>query len=101
MILEDMVERVRNEDCFGGGIEFHYWDEENGAKEGEYSALGAYRIGNREGQGGMRLIEDRSDLGGFLMKCAAERDGDCNHVDCPQLKDRQPHCPLDNTEPLA
>ena len=62
MILEDMAERVRNGDCFGGGIEFHYWDEENGAKQGEYSALGAYRIGNREGQGGMRLIESHIDL---------------------------------------
>ncbi len=36
---------------------------------------------------------------GVLAECVAERDGDCNHVDCPQLKDRQPHCPLDNLEP--
>lgn len=62
MMLEDMAERVRNGDCFGGGIEFHYWDEENGANQDEYSALGAYRIGNREGQGGMRLIEDGVNL---------------------------------------
>lgn len=32
-----------------------------------------------------------------LTECAAERDGDCNHDACPQLKDR----PLDNAEPSA
>lgn len=111
MVLEDMAERVRKGDCFGGGIEFHYWDDENGAKQDEYSALGAYRVGNREGQGGMRLIESGVDLknmwwasgdsGGFLTECVAERDGDCNHEACPQLKDRQSHCPLDNAEPSA
>jgi hypothetical protein len=62
IILEDMAERVRRGDCFGGGIEFHYWEEDSGAKQGEYSALGAYRIGNLEGQGGMRLIENGFDL---------------------------------------
>jgi hypothetical protein len=36
-----------------------------------------------------------------LTECVAERDGDCNHEACPQLKDRQPHCPLDNAEPSA
>jgi hypothetical protein len=36
-----------------------------------------------------------------LTECVAERDGDCNHDACPQLKDRQPHCPLDNAEPSA
>lgn len=36
-----------------------------------------------------------------LTECVAERDGDCNHEGCPQLKDRQPHCPLDNAEPSA
>ena len=33
-----------------------------------------------------------------LTECVAERDGDCNDEACPQLKDRQPHCPLDNAE---
>lgn len=36
-----------------------------------------------------------------LKRCAANRDGDCAHADCPQLRDNEPvatgrHCPLDN-----
>ena len=30
-----------------------------------------------------------------LTECVAQKDGDCNHKDCPQLTNRQPHCPLD------
>jgi hypothetical protein len=35
-----------------------------------------------------------------LVRCAAARDGDCTHPDCPQLRDNEPtatgrHCPLD------
>lgn len=33
-------------------------------------------------------------------RCHADRDGDCTHADCPQLRDGEPratgrHCPLD------
>lgn len=36
-----------------------------------------------------------------LAHCAAHRDGECHHQDCPQLRDGEPvksgrHCPLDN-----
>jgi hypothetical protein len=36
-----------------------------------------------------------------LTCCAAARDGDCSHKQCPQLRDNEPratgrHCPLDN-----
>jgi hypothetical protein len=36
-----------------------------------------------------------------LTKCAAGRDGECGHAQCPQLCDNEPaatgrHCPLDN-----
>jgi hypothetical protein len=36
-----------------------------------------------------------------LTGCAAARDGDCTHPDCPQLRDNEPratgrHCPLDS-----
>jgi len=36
-----------------------------------------------------------------LKRCAAGRDGECFHVQCPQLHDDEPratgrHCPLDN-----
>lgn len=35
-----------------------------------------------------------------LKRCAAGRDGECNHLDCPQLRDNEPeasgrHCPID------
>lgn len=35
-----------------------------------------------------------------LTSCAADRDGECHHPDCPQIRDGEPeksdrHCPLD------
>lgn len=41
--------------------------------------------------------------GGPLTKCAAGRDGECDHAQCPQLRDGEPaasgrHCPLDTVE---
>jgi hypothetical protein len=35
-----------------------------------------------------------------LVRCASDRDGDCTHTQCPQLRDNEPkrsgrHCPLD------
>lgn len=33
-----------------------------------------------------------------LVKCAASKDGDCIHPDCPQAKSRESHCPLDTGE---
>lgn len=38
---------------------------------------------------------------GSLLRCAAARDGECNHAQCPQLRDGEPensgrHCPIDN-----
>lgn len=37
-----------------------------------------------------------------LKRCAASRDGDCTHPECPQLRDNEPHatgrhCPIDTT----
>jgi hypothetical protein len=58
-ILLDMSQRVRAGDSWEGSVEYHYWDEEHGAGQGEYSVKAAYRIGNLEGQGGMRVIEAR------------------------------------------
>lgn len=36
-----------------------------------------------------------------LTRCAAARDGECHHSQCPQLRDNEPHatgrhCPIDN-----
>ncbi|MDN2486404.1 hypothetical protein MML63_12295 [Kosakonia sacchari] len=38
-----------------------------------------------------------------LQRCAASRDGECHHTQCPQLRDNEPatsgrHCPIDNWE---
>jgi hypothetical protein len=38
-----------------------------------------------------------------LKRCAADRDGDCVHEQCPQLRDGEPaksrrHCPLDTRD---
>lgn len=38
---------------------------------------------------------------GSSLRCAAARDGECNHAQCPQLRDGEPensgrHCPIDN-----
>lgn len=40
------------------------------------------------------------------VHCAAGRDGECGHAQCPQLRDNEPrtsgrHCPLDNEGPAA
>jgi hypothetical protein len=37
----------------------------------------------------------------LLKRCAAGRDGECGHPQCPQIRDGEPvksgrHCPLDN-----
>jgi hypothetical protein len=38
-----------------------------------------------------------------LTRCASNRDGECSHKQCPQIRDSEPaasgrHCPLDNWE---
>ena len=42
-------------------------------------------------------VEARS---GIVERCHADRDGDCNYPNCPQLRDKEPatsgrHCPID------
>ena len=46
--------------------------------------------------GSVRLDPQRRMMTG----CHADDDGDCNHAQCPQLRDKEPdttgrHCPLD------
>lgn len=41
-----------------------------------------------------------ADAGKPLTRCAAGRDGECNHPQCPQIRDDEPkksgrHCPVD------
>jgi hypothetical protein len=55
-ILRDMADRIDSGDSFEGNIEYSYWDEENGAGENQFSVMGTYRIGNKDGQGGLRML---------------------------------------------
>jgi hypothetical protein len=71
-VLQDIIEGICREDCFGGWIEFHYWDEEAGAGRDEYSVMGAYRVGNLEGQGGMRIIGGDTSQNPVIEKLAEE-----------------------------
>jgi hypothetical protein len=72
---------------------------------------GAYAAAEAIGCGGTgKLNEEMPCLGcdacpreaaPVLARCAAGRDGECSHVQCPQLRDNEPratgrHCPLDN-----
>lgn len=57
----------------------------------------AHRIGTPASTGGERK---ESPLNG---RCQADRDGDCVHSQCPQLRDGEPkatgrHCPLDTED---
>jgi hypothetical protein len=53
-ILEDMAKRIRNNDSFEGSIQYSCLDD--GLKPGTFNATGPYRVGNSEGQGGVRLL---------------------------------------------
>jgi hypothetical protein len=51
-VLQDMAERVSAGDSFEGHIEYAIPDN----PVGEVEVSAAYRIGNLQGQGGLRLI---------------------------------------------
>lgn len=53
-LLEDMAHRARVGDSYEGHIEYLMPEEDGGPDK--VLVRGAYRIGNTEGQGGMRLI---------------------------------------------
>ncbi len=43
--------------------------------------------------------EHHPGYGMILTSCASDSDGDCNHPECPQNRDKEPHfsgrsCPL-------
>lgn len=50
-VLGDMAARVLALDSFDGHLEYHPT-----TVHGQWEVAGAYRVGNREGQGGMRII---------------------------------------------
>ena len=53
-----------------------------------------------QGYAQIKVAEDKPPRGWQLSVCHANRDGECNHGKCPQLRDKEPqtsgrHCPLD------
>jgi hypothetical protein len=55
-VLRDMAERVAEGDSFEGSIEYLMPTEEE-VPDGTWALVRAsYRIGNRDGQGGVRLV---------------------------------------------
>jgi hypothetical protein len=57
--LEDMARVVRAADSFEGNIVYEPWERGGPG----YLVQGVYRVGNREGQGGMRIIGDMAVSG--------------------------------------
>lgn len=53
-VLDDIRERVSAGDSFEGSIEYLMPDEDDPADG--FRVQGAYRVGNSQGQGGMRMI---------------------------------------------
>jgi hypothetical protein len=76
-------------------------------REGQRAAIAADRAQRKRA-----ALQEISDIGqeierdvnpAMLTRCAAGRDGDCSHPQCPQARDGEPHktqrnCPLDTLE---
>lgn len=54
-ILEDVSRRVQSGDSLEGSVSWAI-PEDEAAPAGSFDVLASYRVGNREGQGGMRMI---------------------------------------------
>ncbi len=54
-LLTDMTNRIKVGDSFEGSIEYTCMEEDLG--KDEWRVAGCYKIGNSEGQGGMRLLD--------------------------------------------
>lgn len=50
-VLEDMIAHIQVDDSFGGTLTYEATDRDS------FDVYACYRIGNREGQGGTRVIE--------------------------------------------
>lgn len=58
LILEDILQRVKEGDSFEGNFEYRIpdpWPEADLSRDYEYDLKAVYRIGNTGGQGGMRI----------------------------------------------
>jgi hypothetical protein len=51
-LLHDLLHGIEHGDSLEGNVQYEVADQ-----SGSYRVKGAYRIGNREGQGGVRIID--------------------------------------------
>ncbi len=56
--LKDIINSIESGDSFEGGIQYTciHMDEE--LKSDEWEVNGAYRVGNKDGQGGMIILNE-------------------------------------------
>jgi hypothetical protein len=54
--LREMAAAIERSDSFEGSIMYSCLDD--GLAPGEWEVSGAYRIGNSDGQGGMRILKE-------------------------------------------
>jgi len=54
-VLEDLLAHVKERDSFEGSFEYSLPDPDSD-EQAEVMVRAAYRIGNRQGQGGMRIV---------------------------------------------
>lgn len=53
-VLEDMKKSIENDDSMEGSINYSVMSEN--LKPGEFEVQAAYRVGNSEGQGSIRIV---------------------------------------------
>ena len=53
-MLETIIAHLKADDSYEGSFEYHATDT-----PGEFEVQAAYRVGNRDGQGGMILVRGR------------------------------------------
>ena len=63
-VLEQIVDGFRSGDTLEGSIEFTVYvpEEDNPESPITWAVQASYRIGNREGQGGLRMIGEWKDI---------------------------------------
>ena len=53
-LLDELKSRIKTGDSFEGAVTYTCLDD--GLQPGEWEVTGSYRVGNRDGQGGMRIL---------------------------------------------
>jgi hypothetical protein len=64
LVLKDIINELELDDSFEGFLNYTYLDDELSQEEIKNNIFmvdAFYRVGNREGQGGCRIVGDRND----------------------------------------